>query len=440
MNKQYASIKMNNSNIYHLHILDLPNEILFIIFNKLKTVDALYSLMDINERFDRLVLDALHIHDLDTTNMTIKSYYDRTFSIDNHVLDRICEKILPQIHHQLNELTVEQNSMERILFTFNYPQLYSLSLVNFQEEILLQYLTGNSILHDLLTQQITHLNIDVPYELKSEASKTLSSIFVLILSLCQQLISLNFCQLFSDRKALICIFKLQSRSYMSSTLTKLKVNVARFDDCLCLLVGNLKCLSTLIIHVKQILLSLSNIDNRKKLPNLKCFSLTSIEFVSHYDKLIIPLLRRMINLEKLTVFLSVLKTYSTFIDGIELHDQILIYMPHLNKFTFNIFTAVVNRNMKINLSSNEDIQHSFIGKGCGEVGSCVHIRSEDNVGGSHVYSLPYKFEYFIHLNNSFQGDIFDTVRYLTMTDGRPFEHNLYKLISQCFPLLEQLHI
>ncbi|CAF1208314.1 unnamed protein product [Rotaria sordida] len=147
MNKQYASIKMNNSNIYHLHILDLPNEILFIIFNKLKTVDALYSLMDINERFDRLVLDALHIHNLDTTNMTIKSYYDRTFSIDNHVLDTICEKILPQIHHQLNELTVEQNSMERILFTFNYPQLYSLSLVNFQEEILLQYLTGTLIVN-----------------------------------------------------------------------------------------------------------------------------------------------------------------------------------------------------------------------------------------------------------------------------------------------------
>jgi hypothetical protein len=94
--------------------------------------------------------------------------------------------------------------------------------------------------------------------------------------------------------------------------------------------------------------------------------------------------------------------------------------------------------MRIDLPLNEDIQHSFIGKEYGQVGSCTHTRLEDNVGMSHVYSLPYQFEYFICLNNSFQGDIFDTVRSLTMNDGRPFEHNLFKLISQCFPLLRAL--
>ncbi|CAF1041555.1 unnamed protein product [Rotaria sp. Silwood1] len=438
MNKQYVSVKMNNSNINNPTILDLPDEILLIIFNKLNTIDALYSLVDVNERFGRLVLNSLHIRNLDTTSMVIKSYYDRTFSIDNNVLPKICEKILPRIHHQLNKLTIEQNSMERILLTVNYPQLYLLSLVNFQEEILFQYLTGNSVLHDLLTQQITHLNIDVPYEPKSKTSETLSSIFALILSVCQRMTNLNFCQLFSDRKASICIYNLPSTSCISLTLTELKVNVATFDDCLFLLAGHLKCLSTLIIDVKNISWSLSNINNTKKLPELKCFSLTSIEYAFDYDDQIIPLLRRMINLKELTLFLTVLKPYSTYIDGIQLHDQILIYMPQLNKFTFNIITAIVNRNMKIDLQSNEYIQHSFIGKGYGEVGSCVHTRSEHNVGTSHVYSLPYKFEYFLHLNNSFQGDMFDTVQYLTMIDGRPFEHNLFKLISQCFPLLKEL--
>ena len=133
---------MNPSNNNNINILDIPNEILLIIFNKLNTVDALYSLVDVNERFDRLVFDSLHIRNLDTTNIVIKSYYDRTFSIDNNVLSKICEKILPRIHHQLNELIVEQNSIKHILLTVNYPQLYSLSLVNFQEEILFQYLTG----------------------------------------------------------------------------------------------------------------------------------------------------------------------------------------------------------------------------------------------------------------------------------------------------------
>jgi hypothetical protein len=116
-----------------------------------------------------------------------------------------------------------------------------------------------SILHHLLTQQILHLTIDVSYEPESKASKILSSIFALILSACQRLISLNFCQLFFDRKTPICIYKFSSTSCTSSTLTELKVNVATFDDCL-YLVGHLKCLSTLIIDVKKISLSFSNIN------------------------------------------------------------------------------------------------------------------------------------------------------------------------------------
>jgi hypothetical protein len=132
---------MDISSNNNLNILDLPDEILLIIFNKLNSIDALYSLVDVNERFDRLVLNSLHIHNLDTTNMVIKSYYDRTFSIENNVLSRICEKILPRINHQLNALITEQNSVKHIL-TVNYPQLDSLSLVNFQKEILFQYLTG----------------------------------------------------------------------------------------------------------------------------------------------------------------------------------------------------------------------------------------------------------------------------------------------------------
>jgi hypothetical protein len=132
---------MDISNNNNLNILDLPDEILLIIFNKLNSIDALYSLVDVNERFDRLVLNSLHIRNLDTTNMVIKSYYDRTFSIENNVLSRICEKILPRINHQLNALITEQNSVKHIL-TVNYPQLDSLSLVNFQKEILFQYLTG----------------------------------------------------------------------------------------------------------------------------------------------------------------------------------------------------------------------------------------------------------------------------------------------------------
>ncbi len=48
---------MNNC----LNILDLPDEILLIICSKMNIVDVLYSLVDVNQRFDRLVLDPLTI-------------------------------------------------------------------------------------------------------------------------------------------------------------------------------------------------------------------------------------------------------------------------------------------------------------------------------------------------------------------------------------------
>ncbi|CAF0728294.1 unnamed protein product [Rotaria sp. Silwood1] len=100
-------------------------------------------LVDIKERFERLILDDLYIHHLNMTTMTIMSVFDHIFSIDNQVLDRSCEKILPRIHHQVNQLTVEPHSMDRLL-AINYSQLYSLSLDVFQDKMVLQYLKSTS--------------------------------------------------------------------------------------------------------------------------------------------------------------------------------------------------------------------------------------------------------------------------------------------------------
>ena len=136
-------LDMNNSIRSHLNILDLPNEVLFMILKKLNAIDALSSLADVNQRFHRLVVDPLYIRDLDLTDSIISSSLcNQTSSIDIQVLSKICEKILPSIHHQLHQLTVEQSSMKQILLAGNYPQLHSLSLINFQEEILHQYLTS----------------------------------------------------------------------------------------------------------------------------------------------------------------------------------------------------------------------------------------------------------------------------------------------------------
>ena len=141
--KTLYQLDMNNSNKKHLNILDLPDEILVIVLNKLKIVDVFYSLVDVNRRFHRLVFDSLYIHHLDMTTVTnINSVYDQSSSIDTQVLSEICSKVLPQIDHKVHKLTVEQGTMKQILPAANYSQLYSLSLINFQDEILYQYLTG----------------------------------------------------------------------------------------------------------------------------------------------------------------------------------------------------------------------------------------------------------------------------------------------------------
>ncbi|CAF4336987.1 unnamed protein product, partial [Adineta steineri] len=256
---------------------------------------------------------------------------------------------------------------------------------------------------NLLTHQITHLNIDIQSdEIPKLLSKTSSDIFVMILSLCQRLIKLNFGQLFSYRNSFLLIYKLPKTCYTYSSLIELKINVATFNACLCLLDGRFDSLSKLTINVREVKCGPRRINNKTKLPKLKYFSLTSFNIIHDYDKYIIPLLRRMINLEELILFLSVIRIDSTLIDGIELYDQVLVHMLHLNKFVFSINTAVFIVKNEIDVPSNQDIQDSFIGRGYAQVGSFAHFEprtSKDRIFGSkqtkavvisHIYSLPYQ--------------------------------------------------
>ncbi len=129
---------MNTLNNNNIHMLDLPDEILLVIFNKLNRTDILYSLVDVNQRFDRLALDSFHIRDLDLTTRL----FNDISPLNDKVLDRICESILPRIRIMINKFTLEPLSMERILGTTDYPQLHSLSLVNFQQQTLVRHITS----------------------------------------------------------------------------------------------------------------------------------------------------------------------------------------------------------------------------------------------------------------------------------------------------------
>jgi hypothetical protein len=117
-------------------------------------------------------------------------------------------------------------------------------------------------------------------------------------------------------------------------------------------------------------------------------------------------------------------------------------MTQLKKFTFNIkTTAFKNKNnARVELPSNEDIQHSFIGRGYQQVASYVHRKSSAWDGECHIYSLPYDFEYFANLDNSFQGGMFHKVRELKICGRDPLECKLFQIICHDFPFLDVLYI
>ena len=113
-----------------VHFFDLPDEMLLAICKKLKSVDVLYSLLNVDERLDQLVLDPAHTRHLD--------FFDCPCSI----MDRICTQILPRISRLVFELTLELHKMEQILLATEYPSLHSLSIFTFEQKALLPHLKG----------------------------------------------------------------------------------------------------------------------------------------------------------------------------------------------------------------------------------------------------------------------------------------------------------
>src|SRR5438067_13561248 len=101
----------------NINILDLPDEILLIIFNKLHMIEMFQSLVNVNQRFDRVVIDPFYIRHLD---LTIEPFLNVNSPANNEIFDRIRTKILPRIHHNVTKLTVESLSMTCISDTIDF--------------------------------------------------------------------------------------------------------------------------------------------------------------------------------------------------------------------------------------------------------------------------------------------------------------------------------
>ncbi|CAF1227553.1 unnamed protein product [Rotaria sordida] len=149
-------------------------------------------------------------------------------------------------------------------------------------------------------------------------------------------------------------------------------------------------------------------------PNLDSLALYNIDEESirglftdktyDYNELIPPLLYRMSNQEKLSLYLLVYVN-ETFIDGNHLKRNIINRMPRLNQFTFYIRSSIYADNV-FNLPSTQDIQRTFIDFRNNEIISYVNYFSE--------------------------------AKEVSLYDEYPFEHEIFLRIVQSFPFMEQL--
>ncbi|CAF3466161.1 unnamed protein product [Rotaria socialis] len=237
--------------LHDVHLLDLPNEILFHILKKLDNMDVLYSLLGINnQRLDNVAQEKTFTTILNFVSM---SSNDDICSISGQILNRFYCDILPRIHYNVKYLILESNSMEHILLAGNYPNLTSFKLFNFNKEILSRYFLDDSLFRHICKQQITDLTL-ISNENNSEITLTdyTMNVYLIILSFFKNLKHLSILSSSIDGYPPLSLHNLPSTIFSSSTLTKLCINVNDFGDCLALLDGRLKQLTTFIVQTKYI--------------------------------------------------------------------------------------------------------------------------------------------------------------------------------------------
>ncbi|CAF1199811.1 unnamed protein product [Rotaria sordida] len=211
-----------------------------------------------------------------------------------------------------------------------------------------------------------------------------------------------------------------------------------FIDESCLTSINKSKISSLVIDVTKYKKISSSKDVIEKLPNLRCFSLFCEMPINVYNKLIVPFLQRMSNLEKLCLNLIV-RSENTFIDGNELKQNIINHMARLQRFEFYICSSISLRN-QIYLQSKEDIQHTFRDFKDDQVISYVDYFQKEQCSLCHIYLYLDQLKYYYTVTNNFPGGLFPCVRKISLYDDHPFEHEFFLRIAQSFPFMQTLSL
>ncbi|CAF4520178.1 unnamed protein product, partial [Rotaria sp. Silwood2] len=358
-----------------------PDEILMIIFKKLDGVEILYSLLGVNKQLNKIVHDRIF-----TRVLTLLKCYsdDRIDSVSYRMLNRFCSEILPQIHNKIQWLNLDISYMRCILRSTYYP-----NLIGLEETLILRY-----------KNQISSLIIGFGASPIVDTTEKIRLLFKRMCDTFTNLQYLNFGPYLLNCSQQLS-YALCPPTVFSSTLLELHVNLQDYIDCIYLLDRRFNQLHTLYVYLRFIF-TRRKINNKEKLPKLRCFS-------------------------------------KTFIDGDDLKTNIIDYLLQLNTFTFNIRSINYDLN-QTSLPSNEDIQQTFKDFKYNQVISCVDYFEKWKYSQCLIFSYPYKWKYYNDITNTFPGGLFKCVQTVSLLDDRPFEHEFFFQIAQSFPLLKKLKV
>ncbi|CAF1507625.1 unnamed protein product [Adineta steineri] len=393
-------------------------------------MDVLYSLLDVHiQQLNPIIQDKTFTN---TLNFILTTSTDDIVSITTPILDRFCINILPTIDHNIKSLILESKSMERILLAADYPSLTKLKLFNFKDNIVSYYFTDESSFRRIFREQITDLiliydknnDITVQREYRNGIHEYIMKFFH----------NLKYLSINGPSSHLI-LDDSSPTTCFSSILTKLCVYVYCFQDCLTLLDGRLKQLTTFIVEIDHSEPS-SIAHNMNNLPNLTTFSIEYRCNTTEFDIQVLPLLRRMSNLEELTLIIYN-ENRTRLVDGTYIHNQILLHLQRLYKFNFYIRTCTDLNNVTYSLSS-DNIQQTFTNIGYRHV-KCI-LYNITRMVICHAFSLPFISNHLEYLGNTFPSIVFTRVTKLLVFDILPFEHEFFIRLARFFPFLKDLSV
>ncbi|CAF1371745.1 unnamed protein product [Rotaria sordida] len=248
----------------------------------------------------------------------------------------------------------------------------------------------------------------------------------------------------------------------SNQLTHIRITLCYFEDCVGLLeqlgtqlylfnvsIVYVNCIEKCLVHKIPSVTNISlseisfNIIIWILCPNLKHLTITIYRNFVLYKECLVPLLQRFSNVEYLTLLLAIDKTGSIpnhFIDGYDLENDIISYMPHLYQFHFHIRSILENASdVEI-----DTIYQSFMKQQYQFVG-CTVDYFNNNYGQCQIYSLPFIGTRLDFISNRFPlFDINNTFSMITILllfdDITPFESVFFERLAQALPYLRTFEV